>query len=73
MCNPKFNKTAVVVAVVALSVAGQAAAVSQAETAITAIGTEISALATAAWPIVIALVTAFTGMKLFKKFANKAS
>jgi len=73
MCIPKFNKTAVVTAVAALSVAGQAAAASQAETAITAIGTEISALATAAWPIVIALVMAFTGMKLFKKFANKAS
>jgi hypothetical protein len=69
----KISKTAVALSVVALSVVGQAAAASQAETAITAIGTEISALATAAWPIVIALVMAFTGMKLFKKFANKAS
>jgi hypothetical protein len=63
----------VLVAVFALTAAASSHAVSQAETAITAIGTEAAALATAAWPIVIAVVTAFIGMKLFKKFANKST
>lgn len=55
-------------------VAGAAhAAGSPAETAIASIGTEASALATAAWPVVTAIVVAFIGMKLFKKFANKAT
>ncbi len=49
------------------------AAGSAAETALTSIGTEITALSAAAWPIVTSLVIAFVGMKLFKKFANKAS
>lgn len=50
-----------------------ATAASQGETAIAAIGTEAAALATAAWPIVIAVVTSFIAMKLFKKFANKST
>lgn len=55
------------------ALSSQAHAVSAAETALTSIGTEITALSAAAWPIVTSLVIAFVGMKLFKKFANKAS
>lgn len=49
------------------------AALADAEAALTAIGTEAAALATAAWPIVTAIVISFITMKLFKKFANKAT
>lgn len=63
----------VLVVVTATLAAASTHAVSQGETAITAIGTEAAALATAAWPIVIAVVTGFISMKLFKKFANKAT
>ena len=45
---------------------------SAATDAIADIGTEAAALATAAWPVVTAVVVGFIGMKLFKKFANKA-
>lgn len=55
------------------AIATQAQAASPAETAMASIGTEVASLASAAWPIVTALVLAFVGMKLFKKFANKAS
>lgn len=54
-------------------VAGAAHAASPAEAAITSIGTEASTLATAAWPVVTAIVVSFIGMKLFKKFANKST
>lgn len=55
------------------AVTTQAHAASPAETALTAIGTEVTTLSSAAWPIVTSLVLAFVGIKLFKKFANKAS
>ena len=63
----------VLVVVTAIFAAASTQAASQGETAITAIGTEAAALATAAWPIVVAVVTGFISMKLFKKFANKAT
>lgn len=55
------------------ALSSQAHAASAAETALTSIGTEITTLSAAAWPIVTSLVLAFVGMKLFKKFANKSS
>lgn len=65
--------TKVLLPLIALFAAASSHAVSQAETAITGIGTEATALAGAAWPVVIGVVTGFIGMKLFKKFANKAT
>ncbi len=61
-----------VVAAIAATASGVANA-SDATDAIAAIGTEAAALSTAAWPIVTAIVLSMIGMKLFKKFANKAS
>jgi small-conductance mechanosensitive channel len=63
----------VLVAVTAIFAAASTQAASPAETAIAAIGTEAAALGTAAWPVVIGVVTGFIGMKLFKKFANRAT
>lgn len=53
--------------------AASTASASDATDAITAIGTEAAAIASASWPILIAVVTAFIGMKLFKKFANRST
>ncbi len=61
-----------VVAAIAATASGVVNA-SDATDAIAAIGTEAAALSTAAWPIVTAIVLSMIGMKLFKKFANKAS
>lgn len=61
-----------VAAAIAATASGVANA-SEATDALAAIGTEAAALATAAWPIVTAIVLSMIGMKLFKKFANKAS
>jgi hypothetical protein len=69
----KKQNVAVSLLVALGAVSTQAHAASAAETALTSIGTEITALSAAAWPIVTSLVIAFVGMKLFKKFANKAS
>lgn len=41
--------------------------------AMTSISTEATTLAAAAWPILTGIVVAVIGMKLFKKFANKAT
>lgn len=68
----KKQQLLVAAVVVLASVSGVANA-SDATDAITAIGTEAAALGTAAWPIVTAIVLTFVSMKLFKKFANKAS
>lgn len=54
-------------------VAGVAQAATPAETAIASIGAEADALATAAWPVVTSITLAFIAMKLFKKFAGKAT
>lgn len=42
-------------------------------TAMSTIGTEAGNLIDAAWPIVVAIVVAGIGIKLFKKFASKAT
>jgi hypothetical protein len=68
----KKQQLLLVVAALAATVSGVANA-SDATDAIAAIGTEAAALSTAAWPIVTAIVLSMIGMKLFKKFANKAS
>ena len=50
-----------------------AAVASPATDAIADVGTEAAALLAAAWPVVIAIVVGTIGIKLFKKFANKAT
>lgn len=60
------------VALSAVFVSGVANA-SAATDAIADIGTEAAALGTAAWPVVTAVVVGFISIKLFKKFANKAT
>ncbi|WP_081711929.1 major coat protein [Halomonas sp. PBN3] len=59
----------------ALVVAGSASAsdTSAAESAIAAIETEASTMISAAWPVVTTIVAGLVGIKLFKKFANRAS
>lgn len=68
----KKQQLLLVIAAFAATASGVANA-SDATDAIAAIGTEAAALSTAAWPIVTAIVLSMIGMKLFKKFANKAS
>lgn len=68
----KQKLLAVIAAASAAVVSGQAAA-SAATDAMTSIGTEATAMIDAAWPIVVAVVVAGVGIKLFKKFANKSS
>lgn len=41
--------------------------------AMESISNEATSMATAAWPIATAIVVAVIGIKLFKKFANKAT
>jgi len=50
-----------------------AAFASPATDAIADVGTEAAALLAAAWPVVIAIVVGTISIKLFKKFANKAT
>lgn len=57
----------------ASTVATGAAVASPATDAIADVGTEAAALLAAAWPVVIAIVVGTIGIKLFKKFANKAT
>lgn len=68
----KRLQTLLVITAAAATASGVANA-SSATDAIGAIGTEAAALASAAWPIVTAVVLSMIGMKLFKKFAYKAS
>lgn len=67
-----MKKTQLMLLAAATLVSGGAFA-SAATDAMTDIGTEAAALAAAAWPIVVSVVIAFIGMKLFKKFANKST
>lgn len=71
--NQPMKKNFQVAIVIAASLMASVANASDATTAIAAIGTEAGALASAAWPILIAVTTAVIGMKLFKKFAGKAT
>lgn len=59
----------------ALVVAGSANATetTAAQDAIAAIETEAQTMIDAAWPVVTTIVAAVIGIKLFKKFANRAS
>lgn len=63
------------VAVSALVVAGSASATetTAAQDAIAAIEAEATTMIDAAWPVVVTIVGAMIGIKLFKKFANRAS
>jgi len=56
-----------------LAPAVMAADESGASAAMASIKAEAASLASAAWPIVTAIVVAGIGMKLFKKFANKST
>ncbi|MFN4055865.1 MAG: major coat protein [Alishewanella aestuarii] len=49
------------------------AALADATAAMTSIKTEAESLIDQAWPIIVAIVVAGIGMKLFKKFASKAT
>ncbi|GAA0542164.1 hypothetical protein GCM10009098_07300 [Rheinheimera aquimaris] len=69
--NAKLNAAGVFV-VTALA-SGSALAEGEASTAMAAISTEAGSLIADAWPIVTTIVVASIAIKLFKKFANKAS
>jgi hypothetical protein len=68
-----MKKQNLALVLVGMSLLSGVASASDATDAIATIGTEAAALATAAWPIVTAIVIATIGMKLFKKFSNKAT
>lgn len=57
----------------ASTVSPVAHASTESEAAMATISTEATALIAAAWPILVTIVVAVIGMKLFKKFASKAS
>lgn len=69
------NKKVKALAVVASTTVGtaQAALPSDAQAAVDSISTFANDMVAAAWPIAGAIVVASVGIKLFKKFANKAS
>lgn len=69
----KSKVNTVVLAAAALVASGSAMAAGEATAAMTAISTEASALIADAWPIATTIVVAMISIKLFKKFANKAS
>lgn len=60
-------------ALAAALASGAAMADSPALDAMTSISTEAGSLIAAAWPIAVAVVVAGVGIKLFKKFASKAT
>ncbi len=71
-----MKKTNLIVAASAASavvVSGAASAAGEGAAAIAAVATEAAGLADAAWPVAIAIVGSLVGIKLFKKYANKAS
>lgn len=63
------------VAVTTMVAAGSASATetTAAEDAIAALEAEANTMIDAAWPVLTLIVGAMIGMKLFKKFANRAS
>lgn len=71
LSNPKT--TAIVLAAAMGSTTANAALPAEAEAAMTAIGALVTDFVAAAWPIVVLLVVGTIGIKLFKKFSNKAS
>jgi hypothetical protein len=68
----KLN-VALITAMSLLAPVAMAADESGAAAAMASIKAEAASLASAAWPIVTAIVVAGIGMKLFKKFANKST
>jgi len=72
----KSVKSKVLVAVSALGATigtASAAVPTEATDAITALGTDATAMTTAAWPILASITGGFIVMKLFKRAANKAT
>ncbi|MCL1478316.1 hypothetical protein MIH18_15590 [Marinobacter sp. M3C] len=71
------KKNGVLVCVVsgltALSTSAAAELPAAASAAVTEIGTTFTDLETVMWPIISSVVVGFIAVKLFKKFANKAS
>lgn len=67
------NKILVGLALVTSALASTVAMASTATDAMTNIATEANGLIDAAWPIAVSIVVAGVGIKLFTKFANKAS
>lgn len=75
-CRSLANRATTKVAMgtaVALTAIGTAQAQESAEAAFTAVQAEGSAMAGYAWPVVASITAALIGIKLFKKFANRAS
>lgn len=56
-----------------VSALASGSALADSAAAMTSISTEAGAMISAAWPIITTIVVAGIAMKLFKKFANKAS
>lgn len=50
-----------------------AALPTEATDALTAVSTDATSLATAAWPVLVGIVSTFVIMKLFKRFISKAA
>ncbi len=72
MLNVK-TKLLTAMAVVASFSAPMAFASTESEAAMDTISSEATALLGKAWPVVILIVTGVIGIKLFRKFANKAT
>lgn len=68
-----FNAKVLAAGVVTTLVSGLAHAGAESDAAMTAISTEASSMIAAAWPIATTIVVAGIAIKLFKKFASKAS
>lgn len=68
-----MNRVLPSVAVLAAIASPAAFASPESEAAFTSIATEASTLLAAAWPIAVTIVVGTIGIKLFKKFASKAT
>jgi small-conductance mechanosensitive channel len=73
MLKNKTLRFGALVTLIGAASSANAAVPTEATDALTAIGTDAAALATAAWPILAAIVSSFILMKLFKRFMGKAS
>ena len=73
MKNVKHVSRSLALALAAGTGAASAELPAEATAAFTALNTQVGDYTSAAWPIVITLTLAFVGIKLFKKFTNRAT
>lgn len=73
MFKNKKSKAALAVTLLATAGVASAALPADAQTAIDAVGTFVTDILSAVWPIATALTVGFVGIKLFKKGASKAT